>query len=317
MQPQPRSPVELSPAEAIRQGSKSFALASIFLPRSCREAAYQLYQWCRNCDDAIDEAPDAAAAKARLAELEDCAVTPRHLRAPDWVVEWHRAEFIAGLRMDVENRRYSTLADLEIYCFRVAGVVGLMMCPLLGADPVHAPPHAAALGTAMQLTNIARDIQADALMGRIYVPAELLPGVEPASLAVEPERARAAVNVLLARAEVLYEDGLRGIAWLPWRVALAIAAAGKIYQRIGHKLLRGAEKNPVAAFRQRTVVSMPGKLFALSEAVALLVRIKSVHWIGILTARGVAADHGHKKTSDREPPPGFLDPLRDSGSALK
>jgi len=286
----PRSQVDLTPEEAIRQGSKSFALASIFLPRSCRFAAYQLYQWCRNCDDAIDEAPDLVVAKQRLAELEDPAATPRHLKAPDWVKDWHRAEFIAGLRMDVENRRYATLSDLEVYCFRVAGVVGLMMCPLLGAHPVHAPPHAAALGTAMQLTNIARDIQADARMGRIYVPADLLPEVAPARLAAEPEHAHDAVRILLARAETLYEEGLRGTAWLPWRVAFAIAAAGKIYQRIGVKLLRAAEKNPTAAFRQRTIVLMPEKLVALIFAVTTLLRVKSGHWLHRLFGRGLAAD---------------------------
>jgi phytoene synthase len=266
----------LTPAEAIRQGSKNFALASLFLPARCRDRALILYQWCRNCDDAIDEAPDVEAARIRLTRMEDRDFAGPALAGPDWLDAWQRSEFIAGMRMDVEGRHYANLQELEQYCFRVAGVIGLMMCPLLGAQADVAPPHAVSLGNAMQLTNIARDIQADARMGRIYLPENLLRDVDmsPDVLATQPELAYPAVKLLLSRAEELYEHGFQGIAWLPWRVAFAIAVAGKVYQRIGHKLLRAASENPAAAFRQRTVVSIPGKFVAVASAVWLVLRIK-------------------------------------------
>lgn len=273
--------VELTPAAAIRQGSKSFALAALFLPARCRARALILYQWCRNCDDAIDESPSIAEAQSRLMRLEDRDFSSPVLHGlgltdPEWLDARQRAEFIAGMRMDVDGCRYNSLVELEVYCFRVAGVVGLMMCPLLGAHAEKAPPHAAALGNAMQLTNIARDVQADARMRRIYIPLNLLEEVEisPDLLATKPELAYPAVKVLLSRAEELYKYGFEGIKWLPWRVAFAIAVAGKVYQRIGRKLLRAAAKNPQSAFRRRTVVSIFGKAAAVAQAIFLVLRIK-------------------------------------------
>lgn len=268
--------IEMSPAEAIRQGSKSFALASIFLPSHCRERVLMLYQWCRRCDDAIDEAPDAQSARTTLAKMEDRKLAGATLAGPRWVDDWQRSEFIAGMRMDIESRRYQTLEELEQYCFRVAGVVGLMMCPLLGAEPEMGAPHAVSLGSAMQLTNISRDVQADARLGRIYIPQDLLAGVEPDVLVSNPELAYPAIVKLLKRADELYEHGLAGIEWLPWRVAFAIAIAGKVYQRIGHKLMRAAASNPMVAFRRRTVVSMPGKLVAVAHGICLVFRIKAL-----------------------------------------
>jgi phytoene synthase len=264
----------LSPEQAIRQGSRSFALASIFLPASSREQAYLLYQWCRNSDDLIDEAPDLPTARQRLALLENPDESQQHLKPPSWVEPRHRDDFLAGLRMDVDKCRYESLTDLELYCYRVAGVVGLMMCPVIGADPEKAPAHAAALGKAMQLTNIARDIQTDARMGRVYVPEQLLPDASAPKLAQEPELALPAVTTLLSVADQWYEEGLKGIRFLPMKTAFAIAVAGKVYQAIGHKLLRKAARNPAAAWRHRTVVSWPEKLLAVVTAGLLVIQVK-------------------------------------------
>jgi phytoene synthase len=208
--------------------------------------------------------------------MEDRKWSDATLSGPEWLDDWQRSEFIAGMRMDVEGRRYETTEELEQYCFRVAGVVGLMMCPLLGAQTEVAKSHAVSLGSAMQLTNIARDVQADARLGRIYIPQELMPGVEPVALSINPEGAYHATGRLLHRADELYEHGFDGIEWLPWRVAFAIAIAGKVYQRIGHKLMRAASNDPKKAFRRRTIVSMPGKLIALTQGIWLVFSIKAL-----------------------------------------
>ena len=255
----------------MQQGSRSFALASLFLPPKSRDPAYRLYQWCRRCDDRIDEARDPEAAARELELLE------RDAGAPTWVSPEHQAEFVAGLRMDVQHTRPASFAELELYCFRVAGVVGLMMCPLIGAKSERALAHASALGKAMQLTNIARDIQADARMGRIYLPSGMLPEVDAELLAREPERALPAVRVLLAQADHWYHEGLLGLAWLPLRAALAIAVAGCVYQRIGHQLLEAALRDPAYAFRRRTVVPGLGKLRAVVAAVGCVLRVKLGH----------------------------------------
>ncbi|NDC39672.1 MAG: phytoene/squalene synthase family protein, partial [Proteobacteria bacterium] len=259
----------VSPNEVIKQGSKSFSLASLFLPKSCREKVLVLYQWCRRCDDAIDDAPDLQSARARLSLMEDRSSVNAALSGPQWLDNWQRSEFIAGMRMDVEGRRYANLQELEQYCFRVAGVVGLMMCPLLGAHPERASAHAVSMGSAMQLTNIARDVQADASIGRIYISKDFLADIDTKVLSSNPELAHLAVSKILNRADELYEHGFEGIYWLPWRVSFAIAIAGKVYQRIGHKLLRAARSNPEAAFRRRTVVSTAGKLVAVAQGILL------------------------------------------------
>ncbi len=283
-----------SPAEAIKQGSKSFSLASLFLPKSCREQVLLLYQWCRRCDDAIDDAPDLLSAKAQLSLMEDRGSLNAALSGPRWLDDWQRSEFIAGMRMDVEGRCYANLQELEQYCFRVAGVVGLMMCPLLGADPDQASAHAISLGSAMQLTNIARDVQADASIGRIYISKDLLENVDAKVLSTNPELAHDAVIKLLRRADELYEHGFQGIYWLPWRVSFAIAIAGKVYQRIGHKLLRSARENTETAFRRRTVVSKPGKLVAVAQGLLLVFKIK-----GLGSMRLAGASRAVATISDR------------------
>lgn len=313
----------MTPGQAIRQGSKSFALASLFLPSASRQRALILYQWCRNCDDAIDEAPDAESARLQLSRMEDRDLAGATLAGPEWLDDWQRSEFIAGMRMDVEGRSYEHIEDLEQYCFRVAGVIGLMMCPLLGAHPEMAPPHAVSLGCAMQLTNIARDVQADARLGRVYIPQKLLPNLiddQANSLCAHPELAHAAVRILLSRADELYENGFHGLAWLPWRVAFAIAVAGKVYQRIGHKLLRTAAVNPCRAFGNRTVVSLPGKLSAVASAGLLVLKIKIIRsrsGLRPVTIPAFGPNRGGKKSSHREPPPGLLDATTHFGPTLK
>jgi phytoene synthase len=182
------------------------------------------------------------------------------------------------MAMDVHGVRYQTVSELEIYCFRVAGVVGLMMCPLLGAESAEAASPAESLGKAMQLTNIARDVQADAKIGRVYIPEELLPGMTPEILAREPERAHEAVKTLLALADGWYARGLNGLRWLPLRSAFGIAVAGTVYRQIGKKLLRAAGVDPVSAFRKRTVVSNPEKAIAVIFAFWIVIRIKFLDW---------------------------------------
>src|SRR5688572_6226742 len=153
MIPIPTQPL-LSPASvaagraAIARHSRSFALASRLLPREIRDRASILYAWCRRADDAVD-APgvDAGAAVARL-ERELAQIYAR-ARSGDPILDGfaaivadtaiprrYPAELLAGLAMDASGQRYHTEAELRRYCYRVAGVVGLMMSHVMGlADP--------------------------------------------------------------------------------------------------------------------------------------------------------------------------------------
>ncbi len=244
----------MSPAECraiLAARSLSFRLAARFLPPAARDDAAVLYAWCRRCDDAVDERPpeEHAAALAELrgeltaiyagAEVADpiarafAGVVRRHGLPPE-----EPFELLEGMAMDARGERYPTLDHLRLYAFRVAGTVGLMMARVLGATGPEALRHAADLGMAMQLTNICRDVREDWERGRVYLPDELLGG-EAAGMAL-PDRAvlAAAVRQLLAEADVLYRSGDRGLRFLPWRSALAIGAARRLYAAIGGRIAR-------------------------------------------------------------------------------
>lgn len=259
----------------IRAGSKSFAFASFFFSKREREGAWLLYSWCRACDDRIDRAADRAAALAALAELErdtlraaggdptladpvfrGLAVVMREFHIPSK----YPLDLLRGMRMDVEGREYRTLAELEEYCYCVAGVVGLMMCHVMGLSSDRALPHAVALGSAMQLTNICRDLDEDLALGRIYVPEDFLreAGLTRAGFGTPAGRRcwPALAARLLDAADERYREGVAGLGYLPFRAALAVAIAGRVYRRIGVKLrARGAR-----AWEERTYTRLPEKL---------------------------------------------------------
>lgn len=270
---------------AIAAGSKSFALASRLLPATARDRAAVVYAWCRRADDAIDLArpEQRPLALARLHDELDAVYGPSGeganpiLRAFAEVVRERRiprrypAELVAGMAMDAGGHRYETLDDLRLYCFRVAGTVGLMMCHVLGVSDDAALENAAHLGIAMQLTNICRDIHEDWQLGRLYVPEEILSdcGLRalPAALgapfpASAREPMKRAIARLLTEADRHYASGRRGLSALPWRAALAVRSAGLIYASIGERV-RAQGCDPLAP---RAVVSAGRKALLLVQA---------------------------------------------------
>jgi phytoene synthase len=243
-------------AAVLAAHSKSFALAGRLFPPGPREDAAAVYAWCRVCDDAIDLAPRSAKAEALLGERQRLALvyaeaTPADsiLRAFQEVVTDRRIprcypeELLAGLAMDAEYRRYETLEELLLYCYRVAGTVGLMMCHVMGVCDPRALRHAAHLGMAMQLTNIARDVLEDWGRGHVYLPDDLL-GPRAAELLWsrlgEPAMprdlqgdVREGVRRLLRHADQLYRSGDAGMRWLSSRCALSVRTARHVYAEIG------------------------------------------------------------------------------------
>src|SRR5690606_25988910 len=182
--------------QSINVGSKSFAAAARLFDERTRQSAVMLYAWCRHCDDVIDGQVlgqgqlegDRSSGEERLAmlvELTERAYAGELMPAPAFaafqqVVQRHGIppkyplEHLAGFRMDVQGYRYQTLDDTLLYCYRVAGVVGLMMAQVMGAESEATLDRACDLGLAFQLTNIARDIVEDAQIGRVYLPADWL-----------------------------------------------------------------------------------------------------------------------------------------------
>ena len=250
------TPAQLA-REVIAHHSKSFALASRLLPKQVRDDAAVLYAWCRRVDDAVDTpGADRQVIETLHRELELAyagGAEDRLLAAFGEVVRAraiprvYPAELLAGMAMDLDGARYSSLDELIQYAWRVAGVVGLMMTHLLGVDDEAALIPAAHLCIAMQLTNICRDVAEDWQRDRLYLPDELLAKHGAGGLMLElgkplPAAAvaplRNALRDLLALADRYYRSADRGLAALPWRAAFAIRSARDIYAAIGGQIAR-------------------------------------------------------------------------------
>lgn len=274
------SPADLQACVALMQGgSRTFFAASRLLPPRVRAAAIALYAFCRVADDLVDEAPvgderplqtlrerlDRLYAGIPMDHVEDHALSmvvqqyglPRHLL--DALVE--------GFAWDAGGRTYDTLEEVQAYGARVAGSVGAMMCWIMGPRDASTLARACELGVAMQLTNIARDVGADAALGRLYLPRQWLreAGLQPEAWLAQPQfnpALGAVVERLLQAADQLYRRGERGIAALPPDCRAAILAASLIYGEIGLQLRREG----LDSVSQRTVVSTGRKLVLLAAA---------------------------------------------------
>lgn len=173
-------------AEVLRRSGSSFALPIRLLPEAKRRGTTALYAFCRVADDLVDDAPDAATATAGLdafAGATEAALsgspspdpvlrglvdTVRRFAIPASFIR----EILAGVRMDLERRRYERFADLELYCSRVASAVGAAAIHVWGFTDPAAVSLSHDCGVAFQLTNILRDIPEDLGRGRIYLPLE-------------------------------------------------------------------------------------------------------------------------------------------------
>ena len=216
------SPDEYCRQKAAASGS-SFYYSFLFLPEERRRAITALYAFCREVDDVVDECSDTSVARTKLAwwRNEVAAVhhgKPQHPVAqalaallPRFKLDESRLyEIIAGMEMDLDQNRYADFAALELYCHRVAGVVGLLSAEIFGYRDRRTLEYAEALGMAFQLTNIIRDVGEDARRDRIYLPLDELRrfGVTEADIvqARETDRFRALMNFQIERALGYYRE---------------------------------------------------------------------------------------------------------------
>ncbi len=213
------TPDEYCQRLAARSGS-SFYYSFLFLPPPRRRAITALYAFCREVDDVVDETTDPTVARAKLAwwRLEIGAAfsgAPQHpvARALQPVIasfalaEAHFQAVIDGMAMDIERNRYLDFSDLEGYCHRVAGVVGLLSAEIFGYANPATRQYARDLGIAFQLTNIIRDVGEDARRGRIYLPQDELTRHGVTATAMLQREGGGAFRELMA------EQVLRARAW--------------------------------------------------------------------------------------------------------
>lgn len=218
-------------AAVVRSAGSSFHWGMRILPAERRRAMYAVYAFCRTIDDIADEPGDPVLQQARLdgwrAEIAGiyAGAVPddpiaRALLSAIRRFDLPRAEFealVTGMESDLHGRNVApTQAALQLYCRRVAGAVGLLSIRCFGAEGPAAEEAAVALGEALQLTNILRDLDEDAADGRLYLPAEILArhGVaarDPAGVLADPHLP-AACRELAALARRRYTEARAQIA---------------------------------------------------------------------------------------------------------
>ena len=273
----------------LKTHARSFSWAALFLTPRLRDDAAVAYAFCRLVDDAVDEAPSQEIAQQALETITDM-LTLR--RSPDGIVAAYRElcertgiglmpalELIKGAKSDLQQVQMKDVDELLLYAYRVAGTVGQMMCGILGVQDERAERHAIALGVAMQLTNICRDVKEDGRRGRVYLPESRLRHFGATSSDVlglstgvteEPLSAQAIQAISETVAEVLclseryYQDARSGYRYIPVRPRLAIVVAAALYREIGVVVTEGGHD----ISRGRACVSLSRKL-CLSAASAM------------------------------------------------
>jgi 15-cis-phytoene synthase len=221
------TPLQYCKQKAAQSGS-SFTVSFIFLPKTQREAMIALYAFCREVDDVVDECSDFEVAQIKLnwwrSEVANLyAGMPQHpvTKALQPVVllynlaQEHFLEIIDGMEMDLKFNRYEDFKQLQLYCYRVASVVGLLSAQIFGFKNRKTLKYAHDLGMAFQLTNIIRDVGEDARRGRIYLPLDELKKAKVTEDDIlqsrETPQVKELIEYQIERAESYYDKALRAL----------------------------------------------------------------------------------------------------------
>lgn len=286
-----------------RRSASNLALAFVLLPRAKRDAMSALYAFCREVDDVADEtAAPLAERRARLAAWREDVRRATTGGQPQFpvnrelqpVIERYRLPFelfdelLKGVEMDLEITRYADYEQLELYCHRVASVVGLLSIEIFGYRNPACRDYAVHLGRALQFTNILRDVSTDAARGRIYLPQSELArfGVAPEEIlrGEFSDRYAALAASVAERARGFYR---RARATLPAEDRRAMVAAelmGAVYWRLLNKL---------AARRFNVFDGAPVRL-GRARKLALILRAALAHRLGLAPPA-----YGHDATPGR------------------
>lgn len=274
--------------------AKTFYLGTLLMPPEKRRAIWAIYVWCRRTDELMDSPEAQAQPLPVLAErLDAWEARTRGLFAGevgdgldlvmhDTLQRYPQPlqpylDMIEGMRMDLTTSRYATFAELELYCYRVAGTVGLMTQEVMGLDAAYTTSPwsgrpdtlpdtteaAVALGIANQLTNILRDVGEDRGRGRIYLPLDELErfGYSEAELmaGVVNDNWRALMRFQLERARDWFARSEAGVRWLAADARWPVWASLRLYRGI----LDVIEQHGYDVFNHRAYVPTAGKLLDL------------------------------------------------------
>ncbi|KAL3525099.1 hypothetical protein ACH5RR_013471 [Cinchona calisaya] len=273
--------------EVCAEYAKTFYLGTMLMTPERRRAIWAIYVWCRRTDELVD-GPNAShitpSALDRWEErledvfrghpfdMLDAALSDTVSKFPvDIQPFW---DMIEGMRMDLRKSRYKNFDELYLYCYYVAGTVGLMSVPVMGIAPeskatVESAYNAAlALGIANQLTNILRDVGEDARRGRVYLPQDEL---AEAGLSDEDifagkvtDKWRNFMKKQIGRARKFFDEAEKGVTELSSASRWPVWASLLLYRQI----LDEIEANDYNNFTKRAYVSKPKKILALPRAYA-------------------------------------------------
>ena len=271
-----------------RNHAKSFYFSSLLLPKEKREAAYAVYSFCRYADNLIDDAVHSSPDKLKIAiHLLHEGLDAAYSEKKDFTIsfsafaktvkkynipKYYFKELIEGVTMDINTKRYDTFTDLEIYCYKVASVVGLIMCRIFGYTDNSALSNAIYLGKAMQLTNIIRDIYEDYKMGRIYLPDDEMKCFEYSADDMGAkkinENFKDMMSYQVKRARGFYELAKKGFPYLTNDGSrTTVVLMSKIYSGILDKI----EQNNYDIYSKRLFVKTTEKI---TTAAAYLLNFK-------------------------------------------
>ncbi|HAK94023.1 MAG TPA: squalene synthase HpnD [Planctomycetes bacterium] len=295
-------------ARLVKREARNFYWGFMLLPPGKRRAVYALYAFCRLLDDAVDAEDDArpppGAIRGRFERIARGAgadseadrmvslaladamqrypISPRHL---EWIID--------GVLMDLAVARYASFGDLQRYLFGVASAVGLACIEVFGHARPEARAYAIALGYAMQLTNIIRDVKEDFRRGRVYLPGEDMARFAVQETALGADNTGIELRRLLAfeagraRRYFEYADGL----W-PLLAADAVACPRALALIYG-ALLGAMERGGFAVLDRRFRLPAWRKLL-------LMLRARLAGPGRLAPARGVCDNSGNEKGLLRE-----------------
>ncbi len=281
-----------------KENAKSFYFANKFLPKNKQKAVYALYALCRNVDDEVDEA-EVRSEKEAIKAVENWKEKLNQVYNGQWsaisqeavdndsaveaqdsrlvMMAWEDMlktydipqeiplDLMKGVLMDTHINRYETFEELYVYCYRVASTVGLMSSEILGYSEKKALEYAEAMGIAMQLTNILRDVKEDAEMNRIYLPQEDLRkfnvSEEQIFEGVADKNFIQLIKFEIERARKYYQKSEKGIPMLEKDSRFCVLLASRIYGQI----LDEIEKQNYDVFQKRAFTTKGQKLLSVPK----------------------------------------------------
>jgi phytoene synthase len=263
--------------EITKEYAKTFYFASKFLSRDKRCAAYSIYSICRITDEIVDTAEGSISSEGLIklrrkieaaygnVELNDnLLVTFKYMINKYQIPKQYFYQLIEGMDMDLNKRRYKNFAELYSYCYKVAGIVGLIILKTFGYENPAAEQYAINLGVAMQLTNIIRDIKEDFQKGRIYLPEEEMStfGVDEKHIASEKLDDNF-INLLkfqIKRVRQCYASCTPGIKMINnLRSRFVVCVMKDLYSQI----LDAVERNGYDVFSKRAYINNNKKIISV------------------------------------------------------